>query len=94
MYPDDMGGHDIEYDEVNNQVVELGFEDAQIADGFAMNLNQQLDKRPHNMYQFMKSSQEENQNRRFGHEHLKNNDELKIDLFRIQKKIDVKKLKF
>ncbi len=33
----------IEFDEVNNQVVELGFEDANLADGFAMNINQQFE---------------------------------------------------
>lgn len=40
----------IEFDEVNNQVVELGFEDAPMADGFAADYNFQQEQKPINMF--------------------------------------------
>eukprot|EP00347_Sterkiella_histriomuscorum_P017739 403348180 len=86
---DDMGmGNDQgEFDNDNNQIVELGFEDGQLADGFAANLNLGFDQRPKSMIHDMNNDLPIN---RFGKQ---DRDEIKVDLFRIQKKIDVKKLK-
>ncbi|CDW83022.1 UNKNOWN [Stylonychia lemnae] len=87
----EMNGQEIGYDDLNNQQVELGFEDAQLADGFAANMYQGFDQKPKNIFHDVSDGglitrfgmQGSNQER----------DEIKVDLFRIQKKIDVKKLK-
>lgn len=80
---DEAIGGDIDMNDDGHQVLELGFEEAQVADGFAANLNQKFDQRPANIFQSM--NQESNR--------FMPIDEIKLDLFKLQKKIDVKKLK-
>ena len=70
--------------------MELGFMDAQIADGFAANFNQGNDQKPKNMFQDEQTRA--NFINRYATMPVKG-DEIKLDLFKINRKLDVKKLK-